>query len=124
MEELDEEYGGEDGLLGDDARTDKGKLTAKSVKDRLKAVKHDPDAADERRVLEQFLALTEQEAVANKKVKDAQKALDAKVAAKLAFVRRSVSRSSQEKMSASTMDLLYLKSQKLKKSTCIMYSQK
>ncbi len=37
MEEMDEEHSGEDGLLND-ARTDKGKLTAKSVNDRLTAI--------------------------------------------------------------------------------------
>jgi type I restriction enzyme M protein len=81
MEEMDEEHGGEDGLLAD-ARTDKGKLTAKSIKDRLKAIKGDKDAGDERKALEAYAALIDQEAAAGKKVKDAQKALDAKVVAK------------------------------------------
>ena len=81
MEEMDEEHGGEDALLND-AKTDNGKLTAKSVKDRLKDIKGDKDADDERKALEQYLALIEQEAAASKKVKDAQKAFDAKVAAK------------------------------------------
>jgi len=79
LEELDEEHGGEDGLLAG-GKTDKGKLTAKSVKDRVKAIKHDLTAADERAVLEHYLAALEQEAAAGKKVKDAQKALDIKVA--------------------------------------------
>jgi type I restriction enzyme M protein len=81
MEEMDEEHGGEDGLLAD-AKTDKGKLTAKSVKDRVKAIKGDKEFHEERKVLEAYLALVEQEAAAGKKVKDAQKALDAAVAAK------------------------------------------
>jgi type I restriction enzyme M protein len=81
MEELDEEHGGEDGLLAE-ARTDKGKLTAKSVKERLKAIRYDRDAADERKVLEDYLALIDREIAAGKKVKEVQKALDAKVAAK------------------------------------------
>jgi len=38
IEEMDEEHGGEDGLLFE-AKTDKGKLTAKSVKDRLKDIR-------------------------------------------------------------------------------------
>ena len=63
-------------------KTDKGKLTAKSVKDRLKAIQGDKEAADEHKALEAYLALIEQEAAANKKLKDAQKALDAKVIAK------------------------------------------
>ena len=69
------------GLLAE-AKTDKGKLTQGSVKARLKEIKGDEDAADERKVLKDYLALIEKEADASKKVKDAQKALDAKVAAK------------------------------------------
>ena len=80
LEELEEEHGGEEGLLAD-ARTDKGKLTAKSVKDRLKVIKGDRKAADERKLLDTYLELIEAEAVAGKKVKEAQKGLDAKVRA-------------------------------------------
>lgn len=83
MEELEEENGGEEGLL-EEARTDKGKLTAKSVKDRLKAIRHDRDAADERKLLTEYLALIEEEAAAGKRVKEARKALDEKVTAKYA----------------------------------------
>ncbi|MGQ0594977.1 MAG: type I restriction-modification system subunit M [Gammaproteobacteria bacterium] len=86
MEEMAEEHGGEDGLLAE-AKTDKSKLTAKSVKDRLKEIKADKDADDERKALEQYHALIEQEAAASKRVKDAQKALDAKVVAKYGQLR-------------------------------------
>jgi type I restriction enzyme M protein len=81
MEELDEEHGGEEGLLAE-AKTDKGKLTKASIKARLAEVKHDRDAAEELKLLSDYLELIEQEAAANKKVKDAQKALEAKVTAK------------------------------------------
>ncbi|MBK5966828.1 type I restriction-modification system subunit M [Thiocystis minor] len=81
MEEMDEEQGGEEGLLNA-ARTERGKLTAKSVKDQLKAIQGDPNMADERKALEDYAALIEKEGAANKAVKAAQKALDAKVAAK------------------------------------------
>jgi type I restriction enzyme M protein len=80
IEALDEEHGGEDGLLAE-ARTDKGKLTARSVRDRLKAIQFESDVDDERRLLNECLDLIEQEARAGKQVKDAQKALDARVAA-------------------------------------------
>ncbi|MEQ1589048.1 MAG: type I restriction-modification system subunit M, partial [Gallionella sp.] len=83
MEELDEEHGGEEGLLSD-AKNDKGKLTKVSVGARLKDIKHDADGADERKQLNAYLTLIEQESAANKKVKDAQKQLDAKVAAQYA----------------------------------------
>jgi len=83
MEELDEEHGGEEGLLTE-AKNDKSKLTKVSVSARLKDIKNDTDAADERKQLNAYLALIEQESTANKKVKDAQKLLDAKVAAQYA----------------------------------------
>lgn len=80
VEELDEEHGGEEGLLAE-AKTDKGKLTKVSIKARLADIKKEPDAAEERKMLNEYLELIEQEATASKKVKDAQKALDIKVTA-------------------------------------------
>lgn len=80
LEELDEEQGGEDGPLAE-AKTDKGKLTAASVKARLKVIKSDPDAEEERAALNAYLKLLEQETAAKKQAKDAQSALDAKVSA-------------------------------------------
>jgi type I restriction enzyme M protein len=82
MEEMDEEHGGEDGLLVE-AKTEKAKLTKASVKARLAEIAGDKgEADDERRMLVKYSALVEQEAAAGKQVKDAQKALDAQVAAK------------------------------------------
>lgn len=87
MEELEEEQSGEDGLL-EEAKNDKGKVTKASVKARLAEIKHDKDADVETQnlasLLTGYLELIEAEATANKKVKDAQKALDAKVAAQYA----------------------------------------
>ncbi|MBF0159845.1 MAG: type I restriction-modification system subunit M [Magnetococcales bacterium] len=77
MEEMEEEQGGEEGWLAE-AKTD-GKLTAKSVKDRHKAILRDPEAIEERKTLEAYLTLMEQETAASRKVKEAQKALDLKV---------------------------------------------
>lgn len=88
MEELDEEHGGEDGLLAD-AKNDKGKLTKVSAKARLAHIKRDSDAAEERKLLNDYLVLSEREATAGKKVKDAQKALDARVAAQYAKLTES-----------------------------------
>ncbi len=81
MEELDEEHGGEDGLLAD-ARTDAGKLTKASAKSRLADIWFEADADEERDLLTRFLALADKEAAASKAVKDAKKVLDGKVAAK------------------------------------------
>jgi len=80
MEEMAEEHCGEGGLL-EDAKSDKDKLTKASVAARLKAIKGDADAADERKALDEFVALAEKEAVASAKLGEAQDALTAKVAA-------------------------------------------
>jgi len=83
MEEMDEEHSGEDGLLFE-AKIDKGKLTKTSVKARLANIKGDKEAAAERKTLEAYATLIEKETNAGKKVKDTQKALDAKVFAQYA----------------------------------------
>ena len=59
-----------------------GKISKGAVTARLKEIKQEKDADDERKVLEDYLALLEEESEANKKVKDATKALEAKVAVK------------------------------------------
>ena len=80
MEEMAEEQSGEEGLL-EEAKNDKDKLTKASVAARLKEIKGDADAADERKVLNGYLVLIDKEAATRAKVKDAQEALMAKVAA-------------------------------------------
>jgi type I restriction enzyme M protein len=80
MEEMAEEQSGEEGLL-EEAKNDKDKLTKASVAARLRKTMGDADAADERKVLNDYLALLEKEAATSAKVKDAQEALMAKVAA-------------------------------------------
>src|SRR6266571_2397120 len=81
MEEMDEEHGGEGGLL-EEAKNEKGKITKANVKARLQDIFADPDTEDERTILNAYLDLLEQETEAKKKVKDAQKALEAKVTAR------------------------------------------
>jgi type I restriction enzyme M protein len=78
LEELIEEHGADDGPL-DEAKNDKGKVTTKGVKDRLREIRADKDADDERAVLEKLQGLLDKEAASGKKLKDAQKALAAKV---------------------------------------------
>ncbi len=79
LEELKEEHGGEEGLLTE--VIDDGKITKGAVIARLKEIKGDKDAVDERKALETYLSLLEQESETGKKIKEAQKALEAKVAA-------------------------------------------
>jgi type I restriction enzyme M protein len=81
LEEFVEEHSGEEGLLAD-ATNDKGKVTKGAVKERLKAIRNDPDSEDERAVLTRCMELIEAESTAAGAVKDAQAALDQKVLAK------------------------------------------
>jgi type I restriction enzyme M protein len=80
MEEMGEEHSGEEGLLAE-AKNDKDKLTKASTVIRLKEIKGDADAADECNVLSDYLALLEKEAATSARIKAAQEALLAKVAA-------------------------------------------
>jgi type I restriction enzyme M protein len=80
-EELDEEHGGEDGLL-EAARNDKGRLTKSAISARLEEILKQPDAAEERMVLRRYLGLLEKGAVLDAKAKAARDALVAKVFAR------------------------------------------
>jgi type I restriction enzyme M protein len=81
IEEITEEHGGEEGLLAE-VLNDKGKLTNASAAARLKEIKKDREAAQERKVLEEYLALVEQEADLSTKLRIAQVELTEKVLAK------------------------------------------
>jgi type I restriction enzyme M protein len=80
---LAEEHGGEDGLLAD-ALNEKGKLTKSSAAARLKEIKRDPEAADEHKVLAQYLEFIELESATGVKLKAAQDALSENLIAKYA----------------------------------------
>ena len=80
MEELDEEHGGEGGLL-EEAKTEKGKLSKLSIRVRIERFSGEPDTEDELAKLNEYLDLLDQESEASKRVKAAQKALEAKVSA-------------------------------------------
>jgi type I restriction enzyme M protein len=79
-EEMAEENGGEEGLL-EPAKNDKDKLTKASIIARLKEIKGDAEVMDERKVLNDYLALIEKEVAFSAQIKEAQEALQAKVAA-------------------------------------------
>ncbi|MBP6965139.1 MAG: type I restriction-modification system subunit M [Armatimonadetes bacterium] len=81
VEEMRDEHGGEEGLLSE-VMAENGKVTKGDVKSRLREIKGDSDFADEREVLEKYLALVEKESETTKKMKDARKALDVKLAAR------------------------------------------
>ncbi|MCG9890829.1 MAG: type I restriction-modification system subunit M [Thermosynechococcaceae cyanobacterium MS004] len=88
LEALVEEHSGEEGLLTD-AQTDAGKVTKATVAARLKVIKGDASAKEERTVLKQCLDLFEKEATAKKAVKDAQTALDEAVFAQYSILSES-----------------------------------
>ena len=75
LEALLEEHSGEEGALSE-AQTEAGKVSKASVAARLKELKGDASAKEERAVLQQCLDLFDQEAAAKKAVKDTQEALD------------------------------------------------
>ncbi len=81
MEELAEEHGGDEGLLAE-AKNDKDKITKASAAERLKSIHKDKSAADERKLLGEYLALAEKEAGLAAKGKAAEKALLEKVLTK------------------------------------------
>jgi type I restriction enzyme M protein len=75
--ELEEEHGGEEGLLGALDKIAKAEVNA-----RLKEINGDKDATDEVAVLKHWLDLSEQEATLKREVKDQDAALDALAYAK------------------------------------------
>ena len=78
MEEMAEEHGGDEGLLND-VTNDKGKIIKAAVQQRIKEIKADVESAEELEILKQYLKLLEQEAELNKKIREAQSALERKV---------------------------------------------
>jgi len=78
LEEMEEEHGAEDGLMAE-AKNDKDKITAATVKDRLKKIKSNKDDVDERKVLEAYMKLTDTLGELNKQIKEQQKLLEDKV---------------------------------------------
>ena len=78
IESMEEEHGAEDGLMAD-AKNDKDKITPASVKERLKKIKNNKEDAEEIKLLETYLKHADKVADVNKKIKEAQKALEQKV---------------------------------------------
>src|SRR5262249_43341022 len=84
LDEVREEQSGEEGLFSEvtEGEGEKQKITAKGVKARLKEIGKDPDYADERQALENYLALVDKQADAKTRLKAGQEDLDAKLDAK------------------------------------------
>ena len=77
-EEMEEEHGGEEGLL-EEAKSEAGNVTKGAAKARYRAIKDDPEFADELEVLKPYLELRDKETKAGSAIRDAQKELDAQV---------------------------------------------
>lgn len=80
MDELKDEYGGDEGLLSEVIENDK--IRKGDVGKRIKEIKGDVDYADELKVLEQYASLFEDEAETKKQIKEAEYDLEKKVIAK------------------------------------------
>lgn len=78
IEAMEEEHGGDEGLLVE-SKNDKDKITAASVKERLKKLKDSKADAEEKKLLESYLKLSDKIVELNKKIKDVQKTLEQKV---------------------------------------------
>jgi type I restriction enzyme M protein len=74
MEEMTEEHSGEEGLL-ESAKNDKDKITKVSVTERLKEIKKDADAGEERKVLNAYLILIQKDAEIRAKISESQEEL-------------------------------------------------
>ena len=79
-----EDQGCEGGLLEEvvEVDGDKRKITAKGVNAQLKEIGHDPEYVEERKALEEYAVLLDKQTDAKNRLKAAQNALEAKVAAK------------------------------------------
>lgn len=78
LETMEEEHGGEEGLLVD-AKNEKDKITAASVKDRLKSINVNKSDVEEIALIKHFLKQSDKVTDLNKKVKLLQKGLEKKV---------------------------------------------
>ena len=79
LEELREEHGGEEGLLTE--VMEDGKVSKTALKERLREIRRDPGADDERRVLQAYSDLLDRQASAGKQWKEAKQQLDTQVVA-------------------------------------------
>lgn len=83
MEEINEEYGGEDGLLSE-VMSEKGRVVKSSIKARLKEL--DAEDKEESDLLNRYLKLIDDSLTSYGSVKDAQKKLDEKISKKYAVL--------------------------------------
>ena len=78
--ELKEKHGDQEGLLSEVIVNDK--IAKGNLQKRIKEIKEDTDSTDELEILNQYIALFEQEAQTKKRIKDVEQDLEKKVIAK------------------------------------------
>lgn len=78
LEEMEEEHGGEEGLMAE-LRNDKDKITAAAAKERLKKIKGSKADKEEYELLNRYLQLTDNKTALGKKLAVLQKTLEDKV---------------------------------------------
>ncbi|MFH1825498.1 MAG: type I restriction-modification system subunit M [Candidatus Firestonebacteria bacterium] len=88
IEELAEEYGGEEGLLSE-AINNKGKITKGDVQKRIKELSDNADDAEELKMLNKCLELLEEETKLNKDIKEDSRLLDSQVKSKYKTLNQS-----------------------------------
>jgi len=81
-EEIEEEHGGEEGLLSE-AMSDAGNVTKGAANARYRKIEGDPEYTEELEVLEPYVELRDQETKAGRAVRKAQERLEEKVVEKI-----------------------------------------
>jgi len=76
IQNLDEENSGEEDDLFSEVRNDRGNITKKELTRRIKEIKKDNEFADELKVLQEYLKLTEKEKQIKKTIKKTETDLD------------------------------------------------
>lgn len=78
QEELEEEYGGEEGLL-EESKSDAGNVTKGAAKARLKDIQDEPEFTDEIDVIQSYLDICNLEANVKQRISETQKTLDKQI---------------------------------------------
>jgi len=77
-EEFEDEHSGEEGAL-EEVKNERGNITKGNLRKRIREIEKDPDFAEELKILQDYLDLTDQETAINRKIREARKTLTEKV---------------------------------------------
>lgn len=82
LEEMTERTNEDGELIFEDAKNEKDKITISSIKERLKEIRNDVEAEEEKKALEEYINLNENQSTINKKIKTTELELYKKVIVK------------------------------------------